>query len=180
MGKIGRHKTVKLIASLIFGDEGMLALAEKALLRRYGPVRGDMSRMFPFDYTDYYEEELGGGLRRKLICFERNVDIASAPDIKIHTNRVEERLSRGGRRTVNIDPGYVTEAKLVLLTTKDYNHRIYVGKNIYAECTLHFRKGTFTPWPWTYPDYASGDLVGYFNLVREIYMREIRNNTRLP
>ena len=94
-----------------------------------------------------------------------------AAEIKLITNRIEDRFRKDRKRTVNIDPGYVTEAKLVLLTTKDYTHRVYIGKRIFAESTLFFQDGTFKSWPWTYPDYASAEMVSYFNQVRELYMQ---------
>jgi len=173
MGVPVKQKPVKLVASLIYSEDSHRQRAEEQLEKAYGPF-DDRQTVLPFDYTDYYLEEFGPGLLRKLVCFKKLVDRKRIPGIKLVTNRIEDRSRRGGKRRVNIDPGYVTEAKLVLLTTKDYSHRIYVGKSIFAESTLCFRKGTFVPWPWTYPDYASPEIVSYFNGVRESYMEEIR------
>ena len=86
---------------------------------------------------------------------------------------MEDRSRSNGARTVNIDPGYITEAKLVLLTAKDFSHRIYQKDGIFAESTLFFQDHSFRPWPWTYPDYASAEMVEYFNQVRELYMADI-------
>lgn len=171
MGKLVRQKNVKLITSIIFKVEESLNAAEKRLMRFYGPFE-TLQKILPFDYTDYYRGEMGSGLKRKLVCFKRLVDKEKMAGIKLNTNRIEDRLSIQGRRTVNIDPGYVTEAKLVLLTTKDYTHRIYIGRGIFAEVTLFFKDGSFRGWPWTYPDYASDELRSYFNKVRELYMAE--------
>ena len=167
------QKPVKLIASIIFKDEDNLHLAEKRLQALYGPLEG-LDKLTPFVYTDYYCEEMGRPLKRKIICFKRLIDPEKIYNIKLKTNRLEDRYSTGNKRTVNIDPGYVTEAKLVLLTTKDYTHRVYLAKKIFAESTLYFQDGEFKAWPWTYPDYASSELRTYFGEVRDIYMKDIK------
>jgi len=173
MGVLLRQKPVKLVASVIFRDEKYWEYAWKKLKRLYGLLE-PFEKNMPFDYTDYYCKEFGKPLKRKLICFKKLVRKDGISKIKIATNGIEDSCRKDGKRTVNIDPGYVTEAKLVLLTTKDYVHRIYIGGKIFAECTLFFQDGTFNAWPWTYPDYGSKELVEYFNGVREMYMKDIK------
>lgn len=173
MGFLIKQRSVKLAVSIIFREEKGLAGAEAYLRKIYGETEPP-ERVLPFDYTDYYSREFGAPLRRKLLCFKKLVKKDRVYRIKLKTNRTEDKFRFGGKRTVNIDPGYVTEAKLVLLTTKDYTHRIYVGGGIFAESTLFFQEGTFNAWPWTYPDYASDELIAYFNEVREKYMNDIK------
>lgn len=168
MGVLVNQNPVKLVASIIYKDDALVDSVEKELIQRYGPLT-PLEKTLPFDFTDYYEEEFGKPLKRKLICFDRPADPEEMAAVKLATNEIEDGFRKDGKRTVNIDPGYVTEAKLVLLTTKDYNHRVYLGKRIFAESTLYFQEGTFNPWPWTYPDYASEPLVSYFNEVRALY-----------
>ena len=170
MGALGDQRPVKLVSSIIFRDDGIRREVEDRLKKLYGSFE-PLEEIFPFDYTDYYYDELGGPLKRKLVCFKRLIGKEKASEIKLITNRIEDRFRKDRKRTVNIDPGYVTEAKLVLLTTKDYTHRVYIGKRIFAESTLFFQDGTFKSWPWTYPDYASAEMVSYFNQVRELYMQ---------
>ena len=101
----------------------------------------------------YYEPTMGPGLRKQLWAFERHIDPAALPDIKHHTNDLELALAaespRPEPRPINLDPGYLTLAKLVLATTKDQAHRLYLRDGIFAEVTLHFRDWGFQPWPWT-------------------------------
>ncbi len=170
MGAELRQKPVKLFASIIFKDERVLEYAEKKLKKTYGEIEPVVWRG-SFDFTDYYYSELGRPLQRKLICFKKTVDPACACNVKRVTNRIENKTRVGKNRNVNIDPGYVTEAKMVLLTTKDYSHRIYLGNGIFAEGALFYQDGSFRPWSWTYPDYASMELIAYFNEVRELYRR---------
>jgi hypothetical protein len=172
MGDTVKQRPVKLIASIIFRDEGFLHSAEESLKKLYGPLEG-LDKTAPFDYTDYYHEEMGRPLSRKLICFKKLVGPENISKIKLKTNSIEKRTGVKGKRTANIDPGYITEAKLVLLTTKDYTHRVYTGRHIFAESTLFYQDGSFRSWPWTYPDYASDELKSYFENVRKIYLRDI-------
>jgi hypothetical protein len=171
MGSLVKQRPVKLVVSLIYKDKDRMEIAEKRLNKLYGPEE-PLEKTLPFDYTDYYTAEFGGPLTRKMLCFKIPVGIEGIAKIKLASNAIEDKLKVDGKRTVNIDPGYVTEAKLALLTTKDYTHRVYIGKNIFAEVTLHFKNGSFRAWPWTYPDYSTPEMIGYFNAVRDIYLRE--------
>ncbi len=90
-------------------------------------------------------------------------------EIKRLTGLLEAEFAAPGLppRPVNIDPGFVDEARLVLATAKDRGHRLYLGQGVYAEVTLSFSGGQFTPLPWTYPDYASAEYREFFAGVRE-------------
>ena len=94
--------------------------------------------------------------------------------MKIFTNNVEKRLSQNNKRSVNIDPGYITPGKLVLLTTKNYSHRVYIRSGIYAEVALYFKNGRFQPWSWSYPDYRTDGYGIFFKRVRGLYMEQIK------
>lgn len=169
MGALEKQKSVKLFCSIIYRDALRAENALKEMIKLFGEVE-KLELSVSFDYTDYYHDEMGEPLKRKIVCFKDLVSKESIPQIKHESNRIEDNFKEEERRTVNIDPGYITEAKVVLLTTKDYTHRIYIGKKIFAESTLFYRGGSFAPWPWTYPDYASQELREYFNKVRELYM----------
>jgi len=99
----------------------------------------------PWELTDYYSRELGENLGRKFLGFERLIDPERLAGIKSFTNRLEGKFSEGGARRINLDPGYLDSAKLVLPTTKNRDHRIYIGQGIFAEVTLHFRSKGFLP-----------------------------------
>lgn len=171
MGSLIKQRPVKLVVSLIYKDEARMEIAEKRLVKLYGPLE-PLEKTMPFDYTDYYTAEFGGPLVRKMLCFKDPAGIEDIAKIKLASNAIEDELRAENKRTVNIDPGYVTEAKLALLTTKDYTHRIYIGNKIFAEVTLHYKNGSFRPWPWTYPDYSTPEMIEYFNTVRGIYLKE--------
>jgi hypothetical protein len=95
-------------------------------------------------------------------------------EIKWKTNDLENKESQGGKRKINIDPGYVALERLVLTTGKNYTHRIYLSRGIYADLTLIFQRGGFSPLAWTYKDYGDPEIIDYFNEIRERYKKQIR------
>lgn len=173
MGVIKQPAPVKLICSVLTNQAALHDEAQQALQEEFGPI-DYISALLPFDHTTYYELEFGAGLMRRILAFERLIDPAALPDIKHTTNRLEQRWTVEGRRRVNLDPGYVSLAKLVLASTKDHGHRIYLRDGIYAEVTLRYRDKRFQPWEWTYPDYGSPTYCALFEHIRAIYVRQLR------
>jgi len=174
MGKITAPLPVKLVVPLFTGRLSLLDEVYTALWERFGPA-DYVGAHIPFGYTTYYEPEFGGDLVRQILAFERLIDPGSLAEVKVWTNDLEERLGAEGHRRVNLDPGYVSEAKLVLASTKDYGHRIYIGQGIYAEVTLSWRNKDYRPQPWTYPDYQSEAYLEAFRAIRGIYCRQLRS-----
>lgn len=173
MGTVRKPQPVKYIVGFIFKEE---APKEKALLllsRALGKI-DFQSRVLPFTHTGYYQNEFGAGLKRQFVSFEKPASLNKLAAIKVLTNAIEDKLSVNKLRSVNIDPGYLDLAKFVLASTKDYCHRIYIGRGIYAEVTLLFAGNTFKPWEWTYPDYRSPEYIAIFNYLRQLYRQQIK------
>lgn len=172
MGKILSPLPVKLIVGLIARDEASLTRTQKALAQKFGPADFS-SPIYDFDLTDYYEKEMGRGLKRQFIGFKKLIPAERLAGIKIHTNACEKKLSGGNNsRNINIDPGYISLSKLVLATTKSFVHRIYIGRGIFEEITLYFKDGTFTAGPWTYPDFRQETHIAFFNKIRQAYYEQ--------
>ncbi len=132
------------------------------------------SEPFPFHHTTYYEQEMGPGLIRQWCAFENLVWPDALVDLKHMTNAMEmQHPNRHGVRRVNIDPGIVSLGNLVLASTKNYSHRVYLGRGIYAEVTLIFRQQRFVPLDWTYPDYREEKALNFFTETREILKRKL-------
>jgi len=162
------HAPVCLIVGMISAHDALFDRATDALVSERGPVLLE-SRIMPFDFTDYYAPEMGESLQRKFLVFARPFDAERLPEIKRRTNDLEDRLAGPDypvRRPINLDPGYITLSKLVLATTKDHAHRIYLRDGIYAEITLSYVGGAYRAHPWTYPDYRSPDYLAFFESVR--------------
>jgi len=176
MGKVREPLPVKLIAGMFTANTELLEEAKVRLSQEFGPIDYE-SELLPFDHTTYYAAEFGENLKRRFVAFAELVHPERLAEIKLLTNAMEIEWAVEGKRRINIDPGYVSHAKLVLATTKNHAHRIYLGQGIYAEVTLHFRSGTFQPWPWTYPDYASLPLIAIFNHIRGLYVKQCRQTS---
>lgn len=172
MGKIGEPEKAVPVCGLIYA-EGFYDEARKAAQSKLGSVVME-SPVYDFTFTDYYREEMGEGLKRLWWVFGKRIDQSELPELKIWSNKIEERFTAGGRRRVNIDPGYLSHAKLVLATTKDFAHRIYLKDGIYAEITLTYVNDSYRPNPWTYPDYKSRETLEFFNNARKERLRKAR------
>lgn len=177
MGNVRPVLPGALTAGIVFADEHVLDQALEQLTGTYGPITFT-SDIFDFTMTDYYNREMGEKLKKRFYCFERLIDINTLPDIKLFSNEVEQEyaIDDGGTssRVVNIDPGYVTLAKLVLATTKDYSHRVYIGQGIYGEVTLRFVGGSFIPLENTYPDHKTPLAISFFEDARDYVKRTMQ------
>ena len=163
----------KLIISLIMRPRELIGPVAGDLTDLFGAI--DMvSPWFDFTYTHYYVPEMGTPLFRRLLVFKTLIRQRDLADIKLQTNAVEHRYGRHDRRNVNIDPGYLLRERFVLATGKNFAHRIYIGKGIYADLTLIYRKGAFEPLAWTYPDYADRPMRAYLELVRRKYVEDLK------
>ncbi|NLG28242.1 MAG: DUF4416 family protein [Chloroflexi bacterium] len=178
MGRIREALPVKLIVPMLSASPALLSEASAALSARFGPV-DYASAHLPSTYTEYYTEEMGPGLQRYFVSFGPLIDAGALAEIKLTTNALEQEWSERGKRRVNLDPGYLAPGKLVLATTKDHAHRVYLGRGIYAEVTLAYRDGAFAPWQWTYPDYCSAGYHAILREIRTLYMEQLRAQPRL-
>jgi len=132
------------------------------------------SEIFNFsDFTSYYELEMGNQLKKCFIAFTDLKNPEELPEIKIRTNDLEEKYIIDKNRQVNIDPGYITQAKLVLVTTKNYSHRVYLRFGIFGDVHMQFSKKTYHAQPWTYPDYQDEKNITFFNMVRKRYLEQL-------
>ena len=171
-GNIRKPGNVKLIIGLLFGDNEVFGKAKSLLERKFGRIDFE-SETIEFVHTDYYAKEMGRNLKRKFLGFEKLLNLNKIYKVKIVTNSIEEKLLKHGKRTVNIDPGYLDMSKLVLFSTKDYSHRIHIDKGIFGEVTLFFKDGSYRAWEWTYPDYKTKIYIDIFNNIRENHKKEI-------
>ena len=176
MGAIITPQPVKAIIGVLTADSNLLSTVYAELTHRLGPI-DFTSELMPFTSTAYYEAEMGQDIQRQFISFERLIDAGTLAEIKLFTNNVEQtfatKKSEGNTRRVNLDAGYICLAKLVLASTKDHAHRIYLSNGIYAEITLRFYRKTFQPWEWSYPDYRLPTYIAIFNHIRKIYRNQL-------
>ena len=176
MGSIRAFNPVKLFVGVLVASEDLVPEVESQLLASYGNV-DYKSPLLPFTFTDYYRRETGDRILRVFFSFERLIDADQLADIKCRTNALEETFAAAGatvKRPVNLDPGYLEHSKIVLASTKNFYHRMYLGRGIFGEVTMHFRNGAFEFFPWTYPDYKSAEYLAFFLELRSIYRGQLR------
>ena len=167
---------VKLICGIIASDTEVFYRAEEHLVRSYGPV-DSISRVFDFLFTDYYQKEMGEGLKRKFLSFKNLISPEELSRIKIQTNGLEETMRdefKAQHRIVNLDPGYCTPAALFLGTTKDFAHRVPLQQGIYAHLEFLFGKNDVRTLSWTYPDYQTDEYKEFFLDVRSRLLRQLK------
>jgi hypothetical protein len=163
----------KLVIGMFMKDKDLFMPVVDALVDTFGAV-DLVSPWLSFDYTSYYEQEMGAPLFRRILAFKALMAQQDLPAIKHETNRLENDHATSRHRRVNIDPGYLLLERFVLATGKNFSHRIYIGGNIYADLTLTYTKGAFQTLPWTYPDYASAKIRHFLLQVRHKYSMDLK------
>ncbi len=181
MGNLRHPLPVKLFIGMLSPAPPLFDVCADILIKEFGPLEAE-SVLFPWNKTDYYRDELGSDIFRKFLFFEQTIDPGKLPSIKHFTNTLERTCSAQFgeqlHRRINLDPGYITEAKVVLATTKDFVHRLYIGDDIYAEVTLRYdaKQQSFKPHENTYPDYRTQEYVDLFNTARETLRMALSKN----
>lgn len=172
MGQINKHDPVKYFTAVTFQDGKQLQAVKTELEKLFSSIEL-ISEVFSFDqFTNYYEEEMGRGLKKTFFVFSELDMPEFLAGKKVKTNKLESGYMDDDRcRHVNIDPGYITLSSLVLATTKNFSHRIYLQRGVFGDLHLMFSNKTFQSMPWTYPDYKAH--IEFFNKVRESYYREL-------
>jgi hypothetical protein len=179
MGDVRVHQRVTPVVALLARDAELFQRARIPLEELFGPVDSE-SPIWPFDLTDYYQDEMGAGLQRQFFSFKRLADPADLPDWKLATNAIEAQFTReaeatgGAARPINLDAGYLFRRKLVLASTKDHAHRLYLRDGIFAEITMSFRDEKWLCHQFTFPDFKSGRYDRFFKRVRSQHLRKLK------
>jgi hypothetical protein len=169
MGIITEPHPVKLFVGMLSSDISLIEQFTVTLKNIFGPVDLE-SPVLPWEHTTYYEKEMGAGLKRQFIFFKRLIRPEEISGIKLTTIDLEKKfLNENSGRKINLDPGYLDTAKLVLVSTKDFSHRIYLDKGIYGEVTLLYSGKTYQSLPYTFPDFRTEEYLNLFQKAREIF-----------
>ena len=175
MGAIYEFEKEKLIVGVIYSDKEIFERAMKMLTDAFGEV-DDVCEEFSFseEFSNYYDDELGGEGLRRIYSFKEHVDASRQAEIKEMTNEFERILSVEGNRKINLDPGFINHGRLMLATTKKAGFRIPLKNGIYTELTLFYARGEWHKFPWTYRDYQSKRVQSFLTKVRNKYLEERR------
>ncbi|MCL2700435.1 MAG: DUF4416 family protein [Phycisphaerae bacterium] len=171
MAAMATPPTVLLICGMISARVDLFAQTAEELERLFGPVE-IRSDVMPFDFTHYYDRQMGSPLWRQFVSFAQPITGDALAAAKRATNELEEQFAQrlqapdAPARPINLDPGYVDLSKLVLASCKDFSHRVYLGGGVFGEITLMYHKDRWDALGWTFPDYASGRYHGFLSAVR--------------
>ena len=168
----------KLVVGMFMRRRALFEVVSGELAAVYGDL-DIVSPWMPFDYTSYYEREMGAPLFRRMLVFKALVRQEALAEIKLRTNALEHGHREQDRRLINIDPGYLLLERFVLASGKNFSHRIYIGRGIYADLTLIYQHGAFTTLPWTYPDYADTPMTDFLAQVRAKYALDLKTKEAL-
>lgn len=154
-----------------------MSAVETDLISILGAIDG-WGEILPWRVSRYYEKEMGVGLLRRFLSFLPLMSTGNLAKIKLQTQQLEAKYrchekGREGRR-VNVDPGYLEAGKVVLASTKNAGHRIYLGSGIFAEVTLLYYEGGFHEGLYTYPDYLWPETLSFLTSRRAVYLDQLR------
>lgn len=167
MGRVRSPDPVLLFVGTLYCDDKVFHDAYELLEKHFGEILFK-GLPIPWNYSEYYNDEIGYPLLRRFLFFKTLIYPGNLADIKLQTNKIEDMLSSDNKRRINLDPGYLTLSKIVLASTKNYAHRIYIGKGIYGEITLIYRDGTYNPHIFSYTDYQDEKYIELFMNAREV------------
>jgi hypothetical protein len=112
---------------------------------------------------------MGSDLRRYWYCFRDLMGAQMLAESRLVTGRIEELFAAGGKRRVNIDPGYLDFGKLVLASLKEAPDKIYLGNGVWAHTCLRYRSGTFVAPDHSFPDFKDGRFNPFLLEARRFY-----------
>lgn len=168
---------VKLFIGILYSDEELLKKAGELLQEKYGGI-DYQSDPLEFTITDYYVPEMGSPIYRCFLSHERLMQPNDIARVKLDTNEMENRLAIDGKRKINLDPGYMDTCKAVLASAKYNGPKVYLDYGIYADLTLFYEKGSFHPYPWSFPDFKTGQYNRPFLRIRELYKVQLKETRR--
>jgi len=177
MSEILPFQPIKCFVGVLFKDHEQLSDIKRELGQHYGPI-DSQSDTFSYSHTSFYEEEMGADLQKTFFTFERLLNPEHLYKVKIITNAIEDKSKTNSKRSINLDPGALSLHNLILLSAKNYFHRIPLQQGIYAELTLSFSKKRFQEFPWTYPDFKRSSYHDYFKSVRSLYHNQLTSMTQ--
>lgn len=166
MSALSAPSKALLFMGVMHSDEEAYRSARKRCEKEFGAITAE-TPFFPFSYSSYYANEMGADIKKCFWAFgiEERERLVYA---KIFTDRLERAIAKGGNRRVNLDPGHLHRENAILATGKNFSHRIYLSKGVYADLALMYRSGKgYMPFPWTYPDYQSEAARSFFETLRK-------------
>lgn len=167
------YESVMLFTGVL-STRGFPESLRESLENKFGEIER-VSSAIPFSFTDYYNPEMGEGIERFFVSFRDLVSPDALREAKLFTNKLEKEYLSDSGRSINLDPGTLSTANIILATTKNRSHRIAIGSKLYAEVTLIYQNHGFVSFPWTYSDYKSREVQEILLSFRNDLLKKKRN-----
>jgi hypothetical protein len=178
MGIEREFQKVKLFSGFIYRDDVTYREIKERLVSLYSPIDLESDVFDFFNFTTYYNNEMGAPLFRRFVSFKTLIQPERLPDIKLSANRIEIETAVNGNRTINLDPGFVSDANVIIATTKNYYHRVPLTKGIYAHMEYVIIGKDIRTMEWTYPDYKSPGYMDFFQRLVFLYKQDLKSMRR--
>lgn len=169
MAKVKEVQKAKLFVGVLYSNEKICKKVIGLLVEGFGEIEKE-SEPYAFDFTDYYEGEMGKNLMKKFIVFKEMISMDELADIKIFTNGIEDKFAKDRKRVINLDPGYLNKEQLVLASVKGSAYKVYLDKGIYAHLILIFKKNSCIELNRTFPDFREKKVQDFFIKIRDNFI----------
>jgi len=125
----------------------------------------------------FYSKEMGPTeeLSRIILVSTTLMQRTSSVDLKLWSTQIENEYSFEKKRKINFDIGYLSLEQLILLTGKNFVHRIYLDQGVYVDLNLIYEQNNFKSLAWTYPDYQHPDFIEFFLFARNLLLQKINS-----
>ena len=177
MAAIEIIEPVVRVCAVISKDPAAIEWGIDKLRQDWGTV-AHQSDPLPFHANGFYDEHMGTDLRKVFVAFADLCEPGGLADWKHATIQLEKAYAAISDldvvRPLNLDSGYVTQAKLVLATTKDRDHRLYLRDGIFAEVTLNYVGKKWIHHRWSYPDYRTEKVAAFVQACREQVRKHVQ------
>lgn len=173
MSKPVNQSKAVLVIAFMYNNKEKYENAIKIAIKIFGKIN-IISDEYDFSHSKYYKNEMGDNLRKRFIAFDKMISRDYIVKVKKITDKIEKINCEKERRTVNIDPAILTLENFVLVTNKNFTHRIYIKDNVFADLTLIYKKDSgYNDLPWTYADYSSEETKKFLNKIRSIFYERL-------
>ena len=141
-----------LFMAIMYSSEDVFTKTKNDLISKYGEVKAEGSS-YAFSFTDYYEKEMGSNLKKKFLIFNKEISKQDLIDIKLFITEIEEKYSINNKRTINIDPGYLSSKEFVLATFKQRSFKEKIHDKVWLHKVLEFDGNNIKHFFHTFADY---------------------------
>lgn len=156
-----------LFIAVMYSKKEVYKDCKKELIKLFGDIAKE-SKEYSFDkFTDYYKKEMGSGLVKRFIVFNKKINKKGLSEIRILTGKIEDRFRMDGKRRINLDPGYINNKEVVLASVKKKDFKEELGNNVYAHKVLEFKDGNVISFWHTFPDYRIKKNLEFFINLRK-------------